>query len=825
MKELNRLAKPKQSKKIAQPPVDKAPAGSSDPRAGTEPGYSFKALAEFGGLLNHAASLDEMAGLALNHLMQTAGCGLVMLHLMEGRDLRFHELKRSQACSGQSVDEALALGQSLGRHIIQAKLPFYAQPKNGSAHGLPPDCPVCGLEAIAGLPLLSNEGVLGTLAVGWLERRELETGAYYLEAVSGLLSAALRRIQLNDELERRLAELGRSEERFRTAFMISPDVVSLTRLSDMTMLEVNQAFLNMTGLSREEVLGRTTLELDLWADNQDRDRVTQALLTEGQVQNFTARFKLKDGRTASGIMSAKLIELEDENYVLAFTRDITAQLKAECALKESEENFRQMAENVGEVFWLRTADNPPRYLYISPAFEEVWGVSREILYRDGAELFRTVVPEDRDGLALLMESNQRTAEGQHHEFRIQRPDGSIRWIWARRAPIVDDSGKVYRVAGMAQDVTERRLAELALKESEANLAAVINAVDEIMLMLDESLTIVWANDVARNIYGQALEGAKCHQLCMGHDTPCQPCLAAQTLADGEPHELETESLAANGVRLNLWGRSAIAGRHPGGRPKSVVVVYRDVTQKLALEAEAMRTGRLASIGELAAGVAHEINNPINGIIACAELLAQGGSGRLSPDELADRIISEAERVATIIRSLLSFAREGGEALGPVDLGLVLDDCLALMEAQLKKDGIDLEINLSPDLPLVWGNAHQILQVALNLMSNARYALNQKHQGPHPQKQLLIKARPKTSAGKKIVSLMFRDLGVGLESGLGDKIFDPFFSTKPPGKGTGLGLSISHGIVSALGGKLSLESRQGEYTEAVVELPVHERSES
>jgi signal transduction histidine kinase len=162
-------------------------------------------------------------------------------------------------------------------------------------------------------------------------------------------------------------------------------------------------------------------------------------------------------------------------------------------------------------------------------------------------------------------------------------------------------------------------------------------------------------------------------------------------------------------------------------------------------------------------------------------------------------------------------------MGPVDLGLVVDDCLALMQAQLAKDGVELEIYFAPGLPLIRGNAHQIQQVALNLMSNARYALNQKYRGAHPKKRLVIKARPKASANKKIVRLSFRDHGVGLEPGLDDKIFDPFFSTKPPGQGTGLGLSISHGIVSAHGGKLSLESRQGEYTEAVVELLVHERS--
>jgi PAS domain S-box-containing protein len=806
-KDLNRLAKPGANKKSVQTPPRRNGVGAPDP------GHSLNALARLGERLNLAGSIDEAADAALDHLVQTVGCDLAMLHLMSGGVLHLHEIRRAPDCAGLPGDEALELGQALGGEAAQSGRPVYFSPADS------------GLKSAAGLPLLSKSKVVGALTLGWRSPRDLNPMIPGLEAACALLSASLRRIQLSEELDLRLAELAKSEERFRTAFMISPDVVSLTRLSDMTMVEVNQAFLGMTGLRRDEVLGRTTLDLDLWADVREREGLMQALIAEGQAQNLTAQFKLKDGRRAIGIVSAKLIQLEGESYVLSFTRDITAQVEAQRALEQSEENFRQMAENIGEVFWLRTVDMPPKYIYVSPAFEEVWGIPREVLYRDAEELFHSVVPEDRDGLVQAMQSNQPTAEGQHHEFRIKRPDGSLRWIWARRAPIADNSGKVYRVAGLAQDVTERRLAEMALKESEANLAAAINSVDEIMLMLDESLTIVWANDAARRIYGRDLEGAKCYEICMDSEGPCQRCLAAQTLADGGPHELETQTRAADGAKLELWGRSAVASRHPDGRPKSVVVVFMDMTQKRALEAETMRAGRLASIGELAAGVAHEINNPINGIIACAELLTQEGRQPLSSSELADRIISEGERVATIIRSLLSFAREGGEAMGPVDLGLVLDDCLALMEAQLNKDGIELAVQVEDDLPLVWGNAHQIQQVALNLMSNARYALNQKHRGAHPGKQLLIRARSKTLAGKKMVRLVFRDLGVGLEPGLDDKIFDPFFSTKPPGQGTGLGLSISHGIVSAHGGKLRLESRQGEYTEAVVELPAHERSEA
>lgn len=784
---------------------------------------SLTSLAEFGHALNNTSSLEKVSDLTLDHLSVLTNCNFALLLLTEGDELSPQQIVRSGKGAAPSEADCLELGEWIGPRVISQSRSLYHPSDHVDASVLPKGCPQTAMESFAGLLLSSDGRDLGVLCLGWLKPDGLKPWQQYLAAAAGLVSAALRKAYLNIQLEYRLAELSLNEERFRTAFMISPDAVNLTRLEGGALVEVNQAFLDMSGYSREEVIGRTTLDLQLWADPQERERMTRELMQSGKVENLKAGFKLKDGRRATGVTSAKLIELQGDMYVLAFTRDITAQLAAEKALKESEEKFRQLVENMGEVLWLRTTDDPPRFLYLSPAFDKAWGISRKLVYQDTRELLNTLLPEDREGLARGMRSIEPTPEGQHHEFRIRRPDGSVRWMWSHRFPIMDKNGEVYRMAGLVQDVTERRLAEQALIESEGELAAVINSVDEIMLMLDERLSIVWANDVARRIFGEDLKGAKCYQICAARERPCQECMALQTLADGKPHEIETESLSSQGKPIKLWGRATAVAHPSGDQPKSVVVVYRDVTRKKALEAEAMRAGRLASIGELAAGVAHEINNPVNGIINCAEMLTHAGNSRLSPDELIGRIISEGERVATIVRSLLAFAHEDGETMGPVSLPAILESCLALIKAQLRKDGISLALDVPDNLPLIWGNSHQLQQVALNLMSNSHYALNQKHAGAHPDKELAISARQVREAENDLVRLVFRDKGAGLAPEILNKVFDPFFTTKPQGMGTGLGLSISHGIVKAHGGDLHLSSLPGEYTEAVVELPVHQRS--
>jgi signal transduction histidine kinase len=260
-----------------------------------------------------------------------------------------------------------------------------------------------------------------------------------------------------------------------------------------------------------------------------------------------------------------------------------------------------------------------------------------------------------------------------------------------------------------------------------------------------------------------------------------------------------------------------------GNVISVIVIVSDVTEKTTLQAEAMRASHLASLGELAAGVAHEINNPINGIINYAQLILNKMTPGTREQDISRRIIKEGDRIAGIVKSLLSFARERKEELTQVNLQMILVEAITLTEAQIRKDGIVLSIEIPQNLPMISANAQQIQQVFLNVISNARYALNQKYPGTDLSKKLTITAKETRVNETRQVRLAFHDLGTGISSDLQDKVMDPFFSTKPSGQGTGLGLSISHGIVKNHGGKLTLESVEGEYTKVIIDLPVREKN--
>lgn len=252
-----------------------------------------------------------------------------------------------------------------------------------------------------------------------------------------------------------------------------------------------------------------------------------------------------------------------------------------------------------------------------------------------------------------------------------------------------------------------------------------------------------------------------------------------------------------------------------------IATMRDITQEKIRKSEALRTGQMAAIGELAAGVAHEINNPINGIINYTQILLDNAEDKYddTDKDFMSRIIKEGERIALIVGNLLSFARQRDDVIENVSFGEIIEDSVSLLMHQLQRDGIHLTIDIPPDLPLIQGNPQQLQQVIVNLLTNAIYALNQRYPEMNKDKRLEIRCRPKTAMGKDYICMTVTDWGIGIPQKIIERIFDSLFTTKPPGKGTGLGLSISKGLVRDHQGYLSVESTPGGPTVATVDLPI------
>ena len=261
--------------------------------------------------------------------------------------------------------------------------------------------------------------------------------------------------------------------------------------------------------------------------------------------------------------------------------------------------------------------------------------------------------------------------------------------------------------------------------------------------------------------------------------------------------------------------------------KGFVVNGRDITERKQaeednkkLEAHLRQQQKLESIGTLASGIAHEINNPINGIMNYAQLI----NDRLDQDsplkEFAIEIGKETERVAVIVRNLLTFSRDEKETHSPADIQDIVDETISLVQTIIRHDQITLEIDIPDDLPKIRCRSQQIQQVLMNLLTNSRDTLNERYPEFDEDKLLIVKVRSFEKDDMKWIRMTVEDHGVGIKDDIRDRIFDPFFTTKDRTKGTGLGLSISYGIVEDHLGEMHVESEPGQYTRFHVDLRVN-----
>ncbi len=255
-----------------------------------------------------------------------------------------------------------------------------------------------------------------------------------------------------------------------------------------------------------------------------------------------------------------------------------------------------------------------------------------------------------------------------------------------------------------------------------------------------------------------------------------------------------------------------------GTIEKIMLIARELTRDEIQKVDSIRTAKLAGIGELAAGVAHEVNNPITGIINFAQILLDNYELDPVGINIVQKIIKEGDRIASITRNLLSFARADSGKLEPVDPVEIVKDSLALVKHLLQRDGIKLVTELSRNSSFIIADFTKLQQVILNLISNSRYALNARYPGFNTRKIIEVTCCKKKNEGSTLYQIVVKDYGTGLPQSILERLFEPFFSTKPPGEGTGLGLSISYGIIKDHGGNLRVNSILDKYTEMIIELP-------
>ncbi len=557
---------------------------------------------------------------------------------------------------------------------------------------------------------------------------------------------------------------------------------------------------------------------------EQRTRELQKLNERLQVEVMT-RMKAEAELTRhqlglEALVSKRTRELE--GVYKAFREEVARRWTAHKARRSTEKRYRLLFKSLtqGVVCY----DREGLMLEANPAAERLLGVENEELMRrvSGGSQWQMI---DQEG-QLLSPSEMPSAvcartgkavKGVVVGIYCPRSKG-YRWFLCNAVP-EKGAGGMERIWVTFGDISEIKQAREALEKSEASyqrlaaqFQALLDGISDSILLLSPDLEVLWANQGARKFMVTRQEDTESTSTFpwrssddSAHGTPL-----LRTLLSGEPHGME--HMAADGSGWDVRTFSLPEG--------GVVEVARNITKNIRLKAEAMRATQLAVLGELAVGVAHEINNPINGIINYAQLLTETKALSEPQKKMAEEIISAGSRIANIVRELLRFARVGGEEMQPVQIDEVLRASLRLTGAQLERDGIRVELDDFSTLPSISGQGQRIQQVVLNLIHNARHALNQKYPGAHPDKCLEIRCEQE-KIGKPRLRLSFWDHGTGIRPALLTKVLTPFFSTKSENEGTGLGLSISQGIIREHGGELWIESTEGQYTRVVLELLIEQ----
>ena len=623
-----------------------------------------------------------------------------------------------------------------------------------------------------------------------------------------------------DITARRQAEevLRQSEERFRQLFDRVTKLAVQGYGPDGTVRMWNKASETLYGYTAEEAIGRNLVDLIIPLEQREKVRaeIQQMVATGVEHRAEELRLLRKDGSLVPVYSNHTIVDVHGRGKELyCIDIDLTELKRAEAELQHSQERLTLAVATaqLGVWEWNRARDE----VYCTPDCLRIWG-TREA--RISGEVFRQRLhPEDRARVLAEYQAAVETGQEFAREYRIVRPDQQVRWISDRGHIRYEADGTVASVVGTVQDITERKQADAGLHLQSAALEAAANAI----VITDRAGTIEWVNSAfARQTGFTAAEaiGRNPRDLIRSdrHDASFYAGMWSTILAGEVWHgeiinrrrdgELYTEEMTITPVRDE---RGAIV---------RFIAIKQDITERKKLEAQLLRTQRLESVGRLASGIAHDLNNILSPMLLGPTMLRElvQHPGAL---EIVNAIEASAERGSAVIRQLLTFGRGLESQREPIQLRSLGRDMLKIMEETFPKN-ITPRLVMPKHLELVHGDETQIHQVLMNLCVNARDAMPRGGQLTVTLAAVDVDAETARAqvgvAPGRFIRLTVADTGTGIRSEDLDKIFDPFFTTKGVGEGTGLGLATTMGIVRSHKGFIQVNTEIGRGTEFHIFLP-------
>jgi PAS domain S-box-containing protein len=464
--------------------------------------------------------------------------------------------------------------------------------------------------------------------------------------------------------------------------------------------------------------------------------------------------------------------------------------------REAERRYRELFDNIQEGLFFSTPGG--RFVEVNDAMVRMLGYgSREELLQIDIPQQLYFSPEQRERHSEVMKENGHL---RNFEATLRRKDGSPIHVLINAFGLHDNAGRLLQIRGLMLDVTGLRTSQSELHRERDFSGKILSNTQSLILVADTAGLISYANrrwyDVGfeqRELLGRPL----LELAAPGFVRPLVDALHS-TLNSQQVDNLELQIVHGNGA-AGKFSANLSPMRDEQGIVTSIVVVLTDITDSTVLRDKLVHAEKMAAVGQLVSGVAHEVNNPLTAILGFADLLMENPDLPETARKDIRVILQEAQRTKQIVQNLLSFARQMPPQRNAVQLNTILRRTLQLRSYDFNSHGVDIVEHFDEELPEVMGDAHQLQQVFLNILNNAYDAV---HEVGRPARIEIMS----TKAGDA-VEVSFRDNGNGISHP--DKIFDPFFTTKEIGKGTGLGLSICYGILKEHGGEILCHDNTGE----------------
>ena len=607
------------------------------------------------------------------------------------------------------------------------------------------------------------------------------------------------------QLDQLFDVISRSQQGYRDLIDSFDDVLLAISLEGQ-IRAANRSFADLVGATFPQIIGHELSEFIEEGSGDGGELAKRALprFLERRVWTGIVQIRLR-GRNSThyfDCVAHAMLRGSEVQGITVLGRDITA-------LRKNEARFTELFESLQEGIYIAAPDD--HLIDANPALARMLGYDskEELLSHTFAEL----LPDEAQRRALREEVDSQTMV-RGREITLTRKDGKPLVCLNTAGAVRDTTGRVIRYHGALMDITERREMERRLYQQQEFARRLIDSFPDLIFVVDTAGIYTFVSPRVKDILGYETEetqslafGGRTHM----EDRPALLALFAEIVGGRQTFaslEVRVRSKQGEWRRLRCHFSPLF---NETGKIDGVVISARDVTELKRLEEQLIQAEKLAAMGQMLAGVAHELNNPLTAILGVTELLRDSEGVQENTKRQLELTHRQARRAARIVQNLLEFSRPAAPQKKQVDVNTLIERTLQLQDHSLRRNNVNVDFQPQSDLPPVIGDANQLIQVFLNLISNAEHAIREVRETGRIQIRI-------GRIGEHI-SVTVQDDGVGVAQESLPKLFDPFYTTKRPGGGTGLGLSICMSIVREHGGSIDVETLPAGGSAFTVYLPV------